>query len=120
MTSLSNSFVSTRNLAAYHRLADTKGAIPAIDYEFQWVAANIDAPTDLSTASWAGRVADVIGLMVDSSGVQKVYIVEFKRYVNEEGIKLLQTWINQYGSDRDPNLDKQLAELNANRLSFRS
>jgi hypothetical protein len=120
MISLSNSTVSSQNPAAYFPWADTRGGMPAADYRFQWVAYKTDAPTDLSTATWAGRVADIIALMIDSSGVQQVYIVEFKRYVNEEGIKLLQMWIEQYGSDRHPDLDKQLEELNVNRLSFRS
>jgi hypothetical protein len=120
MISLSSSIASNQNLAAYLPLADTKGGMRAVDYGFDWLVNKIEASTDLSTATWAGRVADIIALMIDGSGMRQVYIVEFKRRVNEEAIKLLQTWIEQYGSDRDPDLDKQLEELGANRLSFRS
>jgi hypothetical protein len=119
MITLSNSIVSRHPLVEHFPLVDTRGGLPAVNHGCQWLLDKINAPSDLSTATWAGRVADIIALMVDSSGMRQVYIVEFKRHVNDEAIRLLQTWIEQYGSDRDPDLDKQLKELNANRLSFR-
>jgi hypothetical protein len=85
----------------------------------QWLGDETDAPTDLATATRAGRVADIIALLIDSSGMRQVYFIEFKRNVNEESIKLLQSWIGQYGSDRDPDLEQQMRELNANRVVFR-
>jgi hypothetical protein len=77
----------------------------------------VGAPNDLSTATGAGRLADLIVLIVDGSGMNRWYIVEHKK-INERAIALLQRWIDQYGDDRDPDLDEQIRELNTNRLSL--
>jgi hypothetical protein len=86
-----------------------------------WLVADMDgeieAPADLSTATGPGRVADLIGLTVNGSGMQRFYTIRYKT-VNERAIALLQRWIDQYGDDRDPDLDQQIRELNYNRVSF--
>jgi hypothetical protein len=61
-----------------------------------------------TTATRTGRVADMTALLIDSSGTQQVF---FKWNPNEKSIKLLQSWIEQYGSERDPDLDQQMREL---------
>ena len=46
----------------------------------------------LSTATGAGRLADLIGLIVDGSGMQRWYSIEHKQ-PNERAIALLKKWI---------------------------
>jgi hypothetical protein len=82
------------------------------------IPGEIDAPNDVSTATGAGRLADLIALIVDGSGTHGSYIIEHKQ-INERAIALLRKWIDQYGDDRDPDLDEQIMELNKNRLSLR-
>jgi hypothetical protein len=77
----------------------------------------VEASNDLSTATGTGRLADLMALIVDGSGMGQRYIVEHKQ-TNERSIALLRRWIDEYGDDRDPDLDEQIKELNTNRLSL--
>lgn len=78
-----------------------------------------ETPPDVTTVTWSGRVADIIMLMIDSSGRQKVYIVDLKPNVNWEAVDLLERWLDEYDDDCDPDLDEQMRQLQANRLAFK-
>jgi hypothetical protein len=86
-----------------------------------WPGVGIDGEvetlSDLSTATGAGRIADLITLVADGSGTQRFYIIQYKND-NERAIALLERWIDQYGDDRDPDLEDQIDQLNNNRLSL--
>lgn len=108
MTVDSSRAVSARTIPGYTAWASSSGA---------GMPGEVAAPSDLSMTTGAGRLGDVIALIVDGSGMSRWYIVEHKR-VNQRSIALLRRWINQYGDDRDPDLDQQIMELNKNRLSL--
>jgi hypothetical protein len=78
-----------------------------------------EALTDLSTTTNTGRIADLIDLAVENSGMSRFYVIGLKPNVNTRMVNLLRQWIEEYGDDEDPDLDLQLAELRSNRLALR-
>jgi hypothetical protein len=77
-----------------------------------------DAPTDLSTVTNTGHVADIIALAIENSGSLGFYIINFRHSSTIGVINLLKQWINEYGDDEDPDLNLQLEELHRNRLAL--
>jgi hypothetical protein len=97
-------------------------AHPMLDHDVwpDWqYKSSADAPTDLSTVTNSGHVADIIVLTIENSGSSRFYIVNFRHSSNTGMINLLRRWIDEYGDDEDPDLDLQLAELRSNRLALR-
>jgi hypothetical protein len=102
--------------------SDAVLALTPLDYAVwpEWQHnGDVDPSIDLSTATDTGRIADIIGLAIRNSGMPSLYIVEFKPHINEEAIALLHQWIEEYGCDRDSDLDEQIEDLNRNRLLIR-
>src|SRR5260370_30983799 len=69
-----------------------------------------------SAGTPTGKWADIIVATADNTGAP--YRVFVKSWAQMELLKLIESWINEYGDSVDPDLDQQVQELEQSRLRF--
>jgi hypothetical protein len=71
-----------------------------------------------SAGTPTGKWADIIVATADNTGAPYRVFVRAKSSAQVELLKLLESWINEYGDSVDPDFDQQVQELERNRLRF--
>jgi hypothetical protein len=73
----------------------------------------MDWPT---ATSRAGRIIDALVVSLDRTGATGLVRIKGAHSRAADAIALMDRWIEDFGSERDPDLDAQLEDLQADRL----
>jgi len=71
-----------------------------------------------SAGTSTGRWADIVAATADNSGARYRVLVRAESPAQVELLKLIESWIAEYGDSADEDLDLQIKELEQNRLKF--
>ncbi len=71
-----------------------------------------------SAGTPTGKWADIIAATADNTGAPYRVFVRAKLPAQVELLKLIESWIEEYGDSADPDLDQQVQELEQNQLRF--
>ena len=71
-----------------------------------------------SAGTPTGKWADIIAATADSTGAAYRVFVRAKLPVQAELLRLVESWIEEYGDSVDADLDQQVQELEQSQLRF--